>query len=441
MSGEPASPSIPPTVIESLPLESLPKTKPELLVPLNGWKSLYPGSTVLQSADAVYFGLQTNFSMRARATNFPINDLDKLVEMVHSAEKRCYITTNIIIYNTELIELHQTLEMAKEAGVDAVICHDLASIMIAKEINLPFHISTQANITNNLSAGFYQELGASRLILARELQLDDIAKISAQCHIPIEVFVHGAQCSAVSGRCYLSAELMDHNSEFSANRGACVQPCRRTYRFLGEEGEELNYDGYSGMFFNAKDLCMIGHIPELIKAGIGSFKIEGRMRDPRYIEETAACYREAIDAVFDGTYSTQKVDSWLNRLSGVFNRGFHLGFFFGRPGPDDIQRTIRGNVAKAKKIQIGKVINYYGTAEAVEIELFRDGIRIRDELIFANQADFYHTEIVKSLQIEGEQVDETPFPTPTEHVLVGLKVSRAVPINSSVYRISTTQKE
>ncbi|TFH28102.1 MAG: U32 family peptidase, partial [Promethearchaeota archaeon] len=327
MSKDPASPVLHPTVITQVPLESSPRTKPELLVPLNGWKSLHPQSTVLKSADAVYFGLQTNFSMRARATNFPIEDLDRLVEMVHAAGKRCYLTTNILIYSTELIELHQTLARAKEAGVDAVICHDLASIMIAKQIDLPFHISTQANIANTLSARFYQELGASRLILARELQLDDIAVIAQQSQIPIEVFVHGAQCTAVSGRCYLSAELMGYNADFSANRGACVQPCRRTYRFLGEENEEVIYDGYSGMFFNAKDLCMIGHIPELIQAGIGSFKIEGRMRDPRYIEETAACYREAIDAVFDGTYSTQKVDAWLERLNGVFNRGFHLGFF------------------------------------------------------------------------------------------------------------------
>ncbi len=436
MSGEPASPLIPPTVIESLPLESLPKTKPELLVPLNGWKSLHPGSTVLQSADAVYFGLQTNFSMRARATNFPIDDLDRLVKIVHDAGKRCYITTNIIIYSTELVELHQTLELAKEAGVDAVICHDLSAVMIAKQINLPFHISTQANISNTLSARFYQELGASRLILARELKLDDIAEIGAQAQIPIEVFVHGAQCTAVSGRCYLSAELMGHDAEFSANRGACVQPCRRKYQFLGEEGEKVTYDGYSGMFFNAKDLCMIGHIPELIQAGIGCFKIEGRMRDPRYIEETAACYREAIDAAFDGTYSSQKVDSWVTRLSGVFNRGFHLGFFFGRPGPDDIQRTIRGNVAKSKKIQIGKVLNYYGTAGAIEIELFRDGIRLGDELIFENKTDFYHTEKVTSLQIEGQQVEESPVVSANTRVQVGLKVSRAVPINSRVYRIS-----
>ncbi|MHA1675220.1 MAG: peptidase U32 family protein [Promethearchaeota archaeon] len=436
MSGDPASPFIPSTVIESLPPESLPSQKPELLVPLNGWKSLHPGSTVLQSADAVYFGLQTNFSMRARATNFPIGDLDRLVEMVHAAGKRCYITTNIIIYSTELVELHQTLELAKKTGVDAVICHDISAIMIAKQINLPFHISTQANISNTLSARFYQELGASRLILARELKLDDIAEIATQCQIPIEVFVHGAQCTAVSGRCYLSAELMGHDAKFSANRGACVQPCRRKYQFLGEEGEEVTYDGYSGMFFNAKDLCMIGHIPELIQAGIGSFKIEGRMRDPRYIEETAACYREAIDSIFEGSYSTQKVDTWVDRLSGVFNRGFHLGFLFGRPGPDDIQRTIRGNVAKSKKAQIGKVLNYYGTAGAVEIELFRDSISIGDEIIFENKTDFYHTEIVTSLQIEGQQVDESPVVSANEQIQVGLKVSRAVPINSRVYRIS-----
>ncbi|RLI66617.1 MAG: U32 family peptidase [Promethearchaeia archaeon] len=422
----------------------MPSKKPELLVPLNGWKTLHNSSTVLDSADAFYFGLQTNFSMRARADNFPIKDLLKLIEMVHDRGKKCYLTTNILIYNTEMVELYQTIQLAHESGVDAIICHDLAAILIAKEVGIPFHVSTQANISNLLSAKFYQELGADRLILARELDLNDIKEIASKLDIPIETFVHGAMCTAVSGRCYLSAELMDFNPDFSANRGKCVQPCRRNYtlEFTGEENEKIDFEPYSGMFFNAKDLCMIGHISELIEAGISSFKVEGRMRDPEYIETTAKCYREAIDSYFNGTYSQKRVDEWLSRLSKVFNRGFHLGFYFSKPGSDDIERTIRGNQAKLRKIQIGKVTNYYPAASAVEVQLFQNHLEIGDTIIFENKNGFYHKQQVKSLQIEGESITNTKKMSTTQPIIVGIKVSKKIPNTAVIYKFikKTTSK-
>lgn len=414
-----------------------PTFKPELLVPLNGWKTLHPNSTVLDSADAVYFGLQTNFSMRARAMNFPSSDLKRLVDLVHSKEKRCYLTTNILIYNTELIELHQTIELAHDSGVDAIICHDLAAIMIAKQIGIPFHVSTQANISNELSARFYQELGAERLILARELDLQDINEIIRKIKIPVETFVHGASCTAVSGRCYLSSEIMGFNPEFSANRGKCVQPCRRMYTFKGEESEVIQYEPYSGMFFNAKDLCMIGHIPELVKAGIRAFKIEGRMRDPRYIEETAKCYREAIDAYFDGSYNQEHVDGWISRLESVFNRGFHLGFYFSKPSLEDIERTIRGNQAKIRKIHIGEVKNFYPKSSAVEIHLVKGQLKIGDTIIFENQKDFYFEQIIDSMQINGKPVKYTEIASSNAPIFVGIKTSARIPKTARVFRLSS----
>lgn len=412
------------------------KTKPELLVPLNGWKSLHDSTTVLQSGDAFYFGLQTNFSMRARADNFPIEDLPKLVKKIHDEGKKCYLTSNILIYNTELVELYQTIQLAYESGVDAIICHDLASIMIAKEIGIPFHVSTQANISNVLSAKFYQELGAERIILARELDLEDIKEIVSKIDIPVETFVHGAMCTAVSGRCYLSAELMGFDPEFSANRGKCVQPCRRNYSILfeGEENEKIEFETSSGMFFNAKDLCMIGHLPELIDAGIASFKIEGRMRDPEYIEETAKCYREAIDSYFEGTYSPEKVDNWIFRLSSVFNRGFHLGFYFSKPGPEEIERTVRGNKATRRKIQIGRVKNYFPSVQAVEAHIFRGQLKIGDIIIFENKKSFYHKQQIQSLQIEGKNVSGTKVASAENPVSVGIIVNKKIPDTAMIYK-------
>ncbi|WP_457557303.1 peptidase U32 family protein [Candidatus Harpocratesius sp.] len=411
--------------------------KPELLVPLNGWKSLHPKSTVLDSADAVYFGLQTNFSMRARATNFPLADLKKLVDLIHSKGKKCYLTTNILIYNTEMVELHQTIELAYESGIDAIICHDLAAIMISKQIGIPFHVSTQANISNTLSARFYQELGAERLILARELGLQEISEIIRKIKIPVETFVHGASCTAVSGRCYLSSELMGFNPEFSANRGKCVQPCRRMYTFLGEENDKIKYEPFSGMFFNAKDLCMIGHIPELIKAGIHAFKIEGRMRDPRYIEETAKCYREGIDAYFEGNYNQKQIDGWISRLKSVFNRGFHMGFYFSKPSLDDIERTIRGNQAKIHKIHIGEVKNYYQKSSAVEIYLIKGQLNIGDIIIFENQKDFYFEQIIDSMQIEGKPVKHTEVASSNAPILIGIKTSARIPKTARVFQLTS----
>ncbi len=415
--------------------------KPELLAPLNNWKSISKDTMLLENADAFYFGLNTNFSMRQRADNFSPDDLKKLFSILHKSNKKCYLTTNILIYNTELLELHQSIQMAKDVGVDAIICHDLSTILIAKQIGIPFHISTQANISNKIAAKFYESLGAERIILARELDLEDIKEIVKEVSIPVECFVHGAMCTAISGRCYLSSELMDHNIEYSANRGKCVQPCRRMYTFQGEEGEIVKYEKFSGMFFNAKDLCMIEYVPKLIEAGIKSFKIEGRMRDPIYGSEVISCYREAIDSYYDNSFSKTKLNQWKKRLTRVFNRGFHTGFYFTRPNIDNIEKKIRGNVSQWKKQQIGKVINYYTKAKAVEIELYNDYLHEGQEIFFENKKDYFHREIITSLQIDGNLVEETPNIHKNNHLIVGIKVSDKIPINANIYILKKKVKK
>jgi U32 family peptidase len=417
--------------------------KPEILAPLNGWKSLSPDMNVLENGDAFYFGLKTKFTMRARADNFPIEDLDKLVKMIHDVSKKCYLTLNTIVYDEELVELHQTIELAKNAGVDAIICHDMASIMIAKELNIPFHISTQMNISNQITAKFFESMGAERIILARELDLDQIKHIISQVEIPIECFIHGAMCTAISGRCYFSTNVMGNNPEFSANRGRCVQPCRRSWKttFVGEEGEQIDYDERVGMFFSAKDLCMIEHIPQLVEAGIKSFKIEGRMRDPLYIGEVVKCYREAIDSYYALTYKPKKVQGWVVRLNTVFNRGFHTGFYFTRPNSDEIQRNVAGNASDYHKVMVGVVKNYFKKACAVEIELYQKQLHVDQEIIFENQSDYFHKEKISSMQLDDKPIIETDFANSNNHILVGIKVNQPVPKNSKVFIIEQRNQE
>lgn len=410
---------------------------PELLIPLNNWKTLSPELNVLKNCDAVYFGLQSNFSMRARAGNFSAVDLPELVNKVHEFKKKIYLCTNIVIYDDELKSLEKIIDLAKDTGIDAIICHDPAAIMIARNKNIPeIHISTQANISNLKSVEFYESMGASRVILSRELNLKQIKNIVTNSNISVETFIHGAMCTSISGRCYFSSELMNFDQNFSANRGKCVQPCRRYYKLLGEEGEEIEFHPNTGMFFNAKDLCMIDHINDLIEAGISTFKVEGRMRDPLYISTVTDCYREAIDSYFNGTYTKVKIKNWIKRLERVFNRGFHTGYYYSRPGPEEIERNIRGNVSKWKKTFVGKVINYYKHASAVEVELFTGQLKLDQNLIFENKSDFFFKQKVGSIKIDDDSIDETPIASSGNHVIIGIKVEKKIPINSNVYILS-----
>ena len=259
--------------------------KPELMAPLKNYKSL---NAVLENADAVYFGIES-LNMRMFSDNFKLTDLSSIVKTCHNHNIKAYLTTNIVIYENELKFLKNVLDKAVEDEIDAIIVHDIGAIELIKDLGLPFHISTQANISNSRSAKFYENLGARRLILARELSINQIKKIKhSLTSAEVETFVHGAQCTSISGRCYFSAEICQ-SQEYSANRGRCIQPCRRKWKVIDEQSNELLYDGV--FFINAKDLCMIEHIPELIEADIDAFKIEGRMRDPIYIEKATKCYR------------------------------------------------------------------------------------------------------------------------------------------------------
>jgi len=406
--------------------------KVELMAPLKNYKSL---NAVLGKADAVYFGVES-LNMRMYSDNFNLEELNNIVKTCHDNNTHAYLTTNIIIYENEFPLLDKVLDKAVEAEIDAVIIHDIGAIELVKEKGLNFHISTQANISNSRTAIFYESLGAQRLILARELSLQQIKDIKMELSkTEIETFVHGAQCTSVSGRCYFSAEIC-HSQDYSANRGKCIQPCRRKWRVYDDQNNELLYDGV--FFINAKDLCMIEHIPKLIEAKIDAFKIEGRMRDPIYIEETTSCYREAIDAYHENTFTEEKINDWLKRLNKVYNRGFSTGFYFGLPKGSEIQREFDGNISNYKKIEIGKVLNYFPEKKAAKILLTSGNLKLKDEIfIIGTHTETYLRQEINSIQIKQKKnITETPYiSSKKDRIAIGIIVDKPVKKNDKIFKL------
>ncbi|MFX0074271.1 MAG: peptidase U32 family protein [Candidatus Hermodarchaeota archaeon] len=406
--------------------------KVELMTPLKNLKSL---NAIKDKADAVYFGVEA-FNMRMFSDNFKLEDLKKIVRKCHDNNIRAYLTTNIVVYENEFKLLNKVLDNAVQAEIDAVIVHDIGVVELAKEKGLTFHISTQANISNSRTAKFYENLGAERLILARELSLEQIKEIkNIMEKAEIETFVHGAQCTSISGRCYFSAELCG-SQEYSANRGRCVQPCRRIWRVYDDQSNELLYDGV--FFINSKDLCMIEHIPKLIEAKIDAFKIEGRMRDPIYIQETTSCYKEAIEAYYENSFTPEKVQIWLARLNKVYNRGFSTGFYFGLPKGSEIQRDLDGNIAGYRKVEIGKVLSYFPDKKAAKILLSKGKLQLDDEIfIIGAHTETFLRQKISSIQIKQKSnLTETPFvKTQKERITVGILVDSEVKKNDKIFKL------
>ncbi len=368
--------------------------KPEIMSPIRDWGSL---EACKDYADAVYFGVSM-LTMRANANTFNLKNIGKFVKKCHEYKIKAYLTVNTVIYNGDIKEAEKVVKKAKEAGVDALIVWDPAVIQISKKYKQKFFISTQANISNWESTLFYKKLGASRVVLSREMTLKQIQETKKKLgSFEIETFVHGAMCVSISGRCLLSAYLYGK----SANCGSCAQPCRKEWFLTDGEGNKIANEGK--YFLNAKDLCMIEYVPELIKSGISSFKIEGRRRDPRYIEVTSRCYREAVDACFAGTFTKEKAEAWKKELAGVYNRGFSTGFYFGEPGPAGISYDHTGNMATTKKVLLGRVSNYFAKLGVAELTLDHKGLKVGDSIVIEGN-DVYFEQKVGSLEIDSKSI-------------------------------------
>ena len=311
--------------------------KPELLAPAGSPEVLRVA--VHYGADAVYIGGDA-FGLRANAKNFSREEMAEAVSWTHAQGKKLYVTVNILAHNADLQDLKAYLEELRTMRPDGLIIADPGVFSFAGKIcpEIPRHISTQANNTNSETCRFWAELGAKRIVTARELSLQEICEIREQIpeDMEIETFVHGAMCISYSGRCLLSNFLNGRD----ANRGACTHPCRWKYTLMEETrpGEYFPVlENERGTFiFNSKDLCMIGHIPDLCRAGIDSFKIEGRMKTALYVAGVTRAYRKAIDDYFRDPAAFEKNRDWyLKEVSSGTNRQFTTGFFYGKPSAED----------------------------------------------------------------------------------------------------------
>ncbi|SHI13188.1 putative protease [Sporobacter termitidis DSM 10068] len=304
--------------------------KPELLSPAGDIERLNVALTY--GADAVYLA-GPRFGMRAAAGNFSDEDMEKAAALCHGRGVRVYVTCNTVMRGEGIAALPQYFERLQAAGADAVIVTDLGAFTLAKKYapKLKIHISTQAGIMNAESARAFYDLGASRVVLARELTLEEIAEIRAKtpAALELEAFVHGSMCVAFSGRCLLSNYLAGRD----ANSGACAQPCRWKYRLIEEKRPDdwLEISEEGGTYvFNSRDLCMIDHLPELLEAGVTSLKIEGRTKSAYYAAAVTNAYRHALDAALQGI-ALPRV--WSEEVNKVSHREYSTGFYFGREGP------------------------------------------------------------------------------------------------------------
>ncbi len=368
--------------------------KPELMCPIKDWASL---EACKKYCNAVYFGVD-DLNLRARSDAIKSSELKSFVKECHSNSIKAYLTINAVIYDQDIKKAESLIKKAKQAQVDAVIIWDPAIIILVQKYKVPFIVSTQANISNIETINFYKKQGAKRVVLARELTLEQIKKIIKKVKgIEIETFIHGAMCVAISGRCVLSAYLFGKSS----NCGSCAQPCRKQWFLTDEDGHSFATEGK--YFLNAKDLCMIEFVPELIKAGIDSFKIEGRRRDPKYIEVTARCYREAIDSYYGKTFTDEKVKSWKEQLLDVYNRGFSTGFYFGEPSKEGINYNEADNISRFKKELVGNIKHCYPKANAISIDLKHIGINIGDNIVIEGPKTFIE-QTIASIEVENKKV-------------------------------------
>lgn len=380
--------------------------KVELLSPAGSFESLQ--AAIQAGADAVYFGIE-QLNMRARSSNnFTIEDLPLIKKTCAEAKVKIYLTLNTIIYDHDVTLMKSIVSSAKKNKIDAIIACDHAVLSYAKQMRIPVHISTQANVCNVESVQFYSAY-ADTIVLARELSLRQVSEIVKQIkrknikgplgkNVKIEVFAHGALCMAISGKCYLSL----HSNFASANRGACVQNCRRAY-IVKDKEDEIEVEVDNEYIMSAQDLCTISFLDKLIKTGVGVLKIEGRGRAADYVYTTTKCYREAIDAFYNGSYTKSKIEKWLDELSTVFNRGFWGGYYLGKKMGEWADTA--GSKATKTKIYIGKGTGYYSDKKVGEFKLESNQLSVGNDLLITGPTTGVIYTSAKELRVNNTPVD------------------------------------
>ena len=404
---------------------------PELLAPAGSFASLT--AAINAGADAVYFGV-SELNMRANtAQKFSLDDLTEIAEQCHVADVKCYLALNVLVYDQELEQAKQAIDAAKKANIDAVICFDPSVIEYARSQGVEVHISTQHSISNIEAVKFFSQC-ADRMVLARELTLEQIGQIVDQIQeqnikgpsgriIEIEIFIHGAMCVSVSGRCGMS--LYCHNT--SANRGKCLQPCRRAYQVTDPEtNKTLKIDNEFVM--SPEDLCTIGLLDEIVDSGAVCLKIEGRGRAADYVDRVVRTYREALDTIASGTYAKDKIERWNKELGTVYHRGMSDGFYRGKAFK--YWSGGYGSQATETKEFIGPVTKFYPKISVAEIKVQANPLQDGDEVVFLGKTTGVYRTKAKDLIVneqpvkEAKQGDELTF-----------KVKQRVRRSDKLYRI------
>lgn len=369
--------------------------KIELLAPAGDMEKLI--SAVNYGANAVYFAGK-KFGLRAFSNNFEKDEMKEAVDFAHAHNVKCYITVNILAHDSDFEGLKEYLQYLEKIGVDAVIVADIGIAgYVKKYTNLELHISTQANITNSESANMWVKLGAKRLILAREMSIDEIKKIRENIpeNIDIECFCHGAMCISYSGRCLLSNYLTGRDS----NRGACAQPCRWKYTIstANNPNEEFPIleDEKGTYILNSKDMCLIEHISELIDAGITSFKIEGRMKSPYYVATVVNAYRRCFDNVLQN--KTDNTD-WVKELEKTSHRNFTTGFYFGATDKENNATSMPVQTHEFMAIVLKDAKDGYALIE------MRNRFCVNDELEVLSPNEEFN-KIIKVTEMKDEKGD------------------------------------
>lgn len=393
----------------------------ELLAPAGDFEKLK--IAIEYGADAVYFGGEM-FSLRAGAGNMTVEEIREAVRYAHARNVRCHLALNVYAHNEDILPLQEYLRTIRDIPVDAYIVSDPAVMQLLRD-EIPeaeIHLSTQANMTNYVTANYWRKQGVKRLVMARELTLEEIRQIreNLPADTELESFVHGAMCISYSGRCLLSNFMTGRD----ANRGACAHPCRYKYRLEEEKrpGEywPVDEDDRGTYIFNSKDLCMLEHLPELISAGIDSFKIEGRMKSIFYIAHVIKAYRTAIDAYYQDPEGYAYDPEWAEEMCKASHREFTTGFYFRKPTGEDQEYLTSDYVREYSFVGL---VKDYDTASGIATVEQRNKMELGDTIeVFGPKAGYFTQKLEYMTDEEGEPLRSAPHPQQI------LKIKMAQPV-------------
>ncbi|SCQ20101.1 putative protease YdcP [Tannerella forsythia] len=409
----------------------------EIMAPAGSYESLM--AAIQGGADSVYFGIE-GLNMRARSSNnFTTDDLHKIASICEERGVKSYLTVNTVIYDEDLPLMRTIINAAKKAGVSAIIAADVAAMAYANSIGQEVHLSTQLNISNTEALKFYARF-ADVVVLARELNLEQVRTIYDAIGtqgiygpkgepIRIEMFCHGALCMAVSGKCYLSL----HEMNASANRGACMQICRRGYTVKDRE-TNIELDVENQYIMSPKDLKTIHFMNKMMDAGVRVFKLEGRARGPEYVHIVTSCYKEAVQAYCEESFTDEKIAAWDERLKSVFNRGFWDGYYLGQRLGE--WSSHYGSSATKRKEYVARGIKYFTGLGVAEFEMESGELRVGDEVLITGPTTGALFQTVEEIR-----VDLKPVPSTGKGERFSIKTAERIRASDRMYKMVQAERK